>query len=183
MIPESVLRYIEKEGCGVFAGLDIPRPTTESITKCRGYCKENLCGHYSTSWGCPPYVGTPEECIELCRSHDSCAVVTMPLGCTFDDEEGLESETARAQGIGREIKRLMLSEGIDALVLADGPCLQCERCTVLDEEPCRYPERKVPSASGFGIIVNEYLTRVGISIDPEKPCLYCFILTRDCMPQ
>ncbi|NLL94625.1 MAG: DUF2284 domain-containing protein [Thermoplasmatales archaeon] len=182
MIPQSVLKYVEKEGCGAFVGLEAPRPTAGSIAKCRGYCEENLCGHHSTNWGCPPYVGTPEECVDLCNSYDSCTLVTIPFDCDPEDEEAVESTMARAQGIGREIKRLLLDEGIDALVLADGPCQHCGRCAALDGEPCRHPERRVPSVSAFGILVNDYLERVGIAVNPERMCLYCFALTRDRTP-
>lgn len=39
-------------------------------------CEVNSCGHYGTSWSCPPAVGTLEECKEQCLQYDHVFIFT-----------------------------------------------------------------------------------------------------------
>lgn len=175
MIPPEIKKYLDREGCGYHEGLPVPQPDEASMDVCRRFCEENLCGSYGRNWGCPPHIGDGASCIERCVSYGSCFLVTVPVDCGFDEKEKLAESMARAQGIAREVKRKLARAGIKSLTMADGPCSYCDVCSCVKGDPCTHPDNMVPSASGFGIMVKDYLESVGIPTD-DPPNFYCFVL-------
>lgn len=165
---ENIHSAIRKEGFGYTDIVKAPRSDTETGLKFRKICETNRCGTYNTSWTCPPAVGPVDECIDAMHGYDDCIIVTK----TFEDVDMNDSASLKRmadihQSGCRRIKHAFMDEGFDVLALTDGACNFCGSCTYPDA-PCRSPEEKVPSVSGYGIDMGEYIPKSGLEFSFEK---------------
>ena len=99
----------------------------------RSFCEENICGMYGRCYMCPPDIGPVEELIAQVRSFDRGLLyqTVSPLEDSFDIEGMRE----------------------DALHLTVGGCGLCPQCAKPMGQPCRHPERALPSLESHGIDV------------------------------
>ena len=129
----------------------------------RDACKKNLCGVYGKCWMCPPDVGDIDVLMAEIRKYEH-ALWYQTIGELEDsfDIEGM-GEAKR--------KHLQLSHKLEAqaktlmgahLHLACGGCGVCERCARRDDEPCRFPDKAMPSLEAYG--VNVYQTTQSTSL-------------------
>ena len=130
----------------------------------RRLCEDNLCGKYNRNYGCPPFVGTPEEVIAKARTYEN-ALIMQTVSELEDsyDVEGMAEAGARHNAMSKEVAAKMAAEYPDSIVLTAGGCTKCERCAAMDKQPCHFPEQKItPSLSSFCINVAQTAGKCGM---------------------
>ncbi len=147
------------------AGLAPPAVTLDTIRECRGYCATDDCGCYDKYCSCPPRSGTPEERLKILAHYSKCAVVPVLYQADYRDKEQMAICMKDLQDRCREMVFKLREKSIDCLGFADGGCQYCERCSALDDEPCRFPEMQIQSVSGNGILMGDFLKRSGIECE------------------
>ncbi len=141
-----------------FSGAEIISVKNISLSaEFRDACAVNRCGVYGKCWMCPPDVGDIYELMERVRgfSHGILCQLIYKLEDSYDIEGMTEARKAHSR-MGRELYRRLRDElPSDSLHLSCGGCGVCERCSKLDGEPCRFPEKATPSLEAYGINVSE----------------------------
>lgn len=131
----------------------------------REWCKRNACGKYGTNWMCPPGVGDLEE-LEAAACHYTYGLVMQtvhPLEDSFDFEGMMDGKEAHEKVFRQVYAHLQsLGELGEMLPLNAGACTLCPRCAYLDEQPCRFPEKAMPSLEAYGIDVVDLVAKCGI---------------------
>ena len=115
---------------------------------------ENECPMYGKSWACPPGVGSVERCREKCLSFDNCLMISTIAEvediANIDETLATRPEhEAVTNGVGDILREL----GAEPYILSTEACTVCERCAILDGEPCRLPEKMHPCVESQGINV------------------------------
>jgi len=66
------------------------------------------------------------------------------------------------------------------MVMAAGPCTVCEKCSALDDEPCRFPEETAYSMEGSGIDVVRMSMNAKMTYNAGlgKAAFFCLALYR-----
>jgi predicted metal-binding protein len=151
-----------------FKKIDPPSPDAETMSTCRKLCEQNLCGAYGTSWGCPPGVGTGEECLNIIRKFSNAAVITKKFdNIDTSDLKSLDALGKEHQEVCRRFGNALKKEGYEALPLSDGGCKYCKTCSYPDE-PCRFPDQCVTSISCYGIMMEGYMKSQNIDFEFRK---------------
>jgi len=161
----------------VFKKIDPPAPDPESMKKCRELCEQNLCGEYGVTWGCPPGIGTEEECLRKVTGFSDAVVIIKKFeNIDLKNNILVKDLAADYQDMCRRFSSLMKKEGYKVLPLSDGGCSYCGECSYPD--PCRFPDQLVPSISAFGIPMEEYMRSQGIEFEfaDNEMTLYGIIL-------
>jgi len=122
----------------------------------RDMCKSNVCGRYGTNWACPPAVGEIDKVKSEINEYAKALVIQTisQLEDSFDFEGMLEAKKAHKATfieIFNTIKQMYPKHHM--MGLSAGGCEFCERCTYLDNKPCRFPEELIPPIEGYGIDV------------------------------
>ena len=138
----------------------IPVPTLHTISTCRKLCESNECGAYGITWACPPGSATPGECIEMLSGYESAALITRIYELNPRDMKAAGAAAMQFQDDCRKAAAALREEGADIFMMADGRCGYCENCTYPDAE-CKHPDMLVPSISGFGIEMSDYVKECG----------------------
>ena len=179
---DIVTKILNKEdNCSVKVHAPLPKITYASIEKNRSLCRTNMCGHYNHSWTCPPNCGSAEYCLERICSYKDCDVI-MKRFCNvdFSDNDSVERMMNGFRDLCRDVMIGCRKEGFDVLAFADGPCSYCEECAFLKGKNCCHPDMQVPSVSGYGFDMTEFLKSIGESFgfSKEYVTLYGVILFR-----
>lgn len=131
----------------------------------RTLCEQNSCGKYGTCWMCPPYVGPVEELIARAKTYQNALVYQM-IGQLEDsyDFEGMMAAAQQMNQLSQHLRDRLapVLEGTP-LYLGAGACLVCQRCALLDQQPCRFPERAMPSLESYGINVSQLAPLCGMN--------------------
>lgn len=112
----------------------------------------NECPMYGKSWACPPGVGEVAACKAKCLTYNSCLMVG-----TITETEDIASmeETLKTrpehEAITNQVRDMLREQGIEPYILSTEACAVCERCAILDGEPCRKPDRMHPCVESHGI--------------------------------
>ena len=124
---------------------------------------ETECPMYGKSWACPPGVGTVEQCKKKCHSFENCLLISSIV--EVRDIANME-ETLATRGdheeLTNQVRDLMREQDVDPFILSSEACALCERCAILDGEPCRMPERMHPCVESQGINVIPVLESRGL---------------------
>jgi len=158
----------------------VPRSSADSVVVFRKKCAENVCGYYDKSWTCPPAVGSPEDCAGQLLGFDKAVIIFRRYeNIDVKDHKMLEHIVRWHQDSTRAVKMMFEEEGVEKLILCEGPCGFCDKCSYPD--PCPFPEEQIPSASGYGIDMEKYLRSNGIEFkfSDNEATLYGIILYRD----
>jgi predicted metal-binding protein len=131
----------------------------------RKACERNTCGKYGANWMCPPGVGPFEELKAKALSFSRGLVFQTihQLEDSFDFEGAVEA-AKKHEEVFRNILASIRSDGNfqEILGLNVGDCKVCDKCTYLDGEECRYPDKAVASVESYGIDVNALVSGCGI---------------------
>ena len=121
----------------------------------RGMCEANRCGVYGKCYMCPPDVGPIEKLMEKIRSYEKGLFyqVICPLEDSFDIEGMAEAKKQLVRVSQQLLDRLPPFLGADALHLSGGGCGLCSPCARVTGEPCRHPDRALPSLESYGMDV------------------------------
>ena len=146
----------------LYAYFEIDPKGLEFSQRVRWICK-NECPMYGKSWACPPGVGEVDTCKAKCLSYAKCLVIgtitevadIADIQCALATRHDHEVITNAVRGFFRE-------QGIEPYILSTEACAHCERCAILDGEPCRFPERMHPCVESHGINVIPTLEENGL---------------------
>lgn len=129
----------------------------------RELCRQNACGQYGKSWMCPPYIGEVETLIRQARSYRRAVLyqIVRPLEDSFDFE-GMMGAAHEINRISQCLRRRAEKEAPGSLFLAAGACLLCERCTLPEGRPCRFPRQATPSLEAYGVDVSRLCAVCGL---------------------
>ena len=124
---------------------------------------ENECPMYGKSWACPPGTGTVECCRKKCLSYENCLLIStiVEVNDIADLEETLATRPDH-EALTNEVVAMMEEQGTKPYVLSTEACTLCERCAILDGQPCRLPEKMHPCVESHGINVVPVLESRGL---------------------
>lgn len=122
----------------------------------RKACEKNICGNYDTNWMGPPAIGPISELMEKVKQYRKGLLVQTvhKLSNSFD-WRGMAVSKDIHEKIFRNIVNNVKEkyEFQDILSLNAGCCTVCKKCTYLDGEKCRYPDKALSSVEAYGIDV------------------------------
>ena len=124
---------------------------------------ENECPMYGKSWACPPGVGDVASCKGKCMSFRNCLMISTITEVTdiADMEETLATRPEH-EAVTLQVRDVMRELGVEPYILSTEACALCERCAILDGEPCRFPESMHPCVESHGINVVPMLESHGL---------------------
>lgn len=124
---------------------------------------EHECPMYGKTWACPPGVGSVEECQKKCLGYNKCLMVgTITETENISDMEQTLKTRPEHEALTNEIRQLLRQQGIEPYILSTEACAVCERCAILDGQPCRKPERMHPCLESHGINLIPTLEELGL---------------------
>lgn len=141
--------------CGASGAAVISGESIVTSEEFRRICESNGCGKYNRCWVCPPHVGEIHELIAQVREYPHALLyqTISRIEDSFDIEGMLEAGSAHVEVSQRLRRQWEDSFGKDALHLTCGGCHLCKKCARLTDEPCRHPEKALPSLEGYGVDV------------------------------
>ena len=124
---------------------------------------ENECPMYGKSWACPPGVGSVDTCRQVCMAYDHCLLISsiVEVRDIADMDETLATRPDH-EALTEQVRELMKQQGVDPFILSTEACTVCDRCAILDGQPCRFPEKMHPCVESHGINVVDVLERRGL---------------------
>ena len=134
----------------------------EFSSRIRWIC-ENECPMCGKSWACPPGVGTVDACKAKCLSYENCLLIStiVEVEDITDIDETLATRPDH-EAVTNEVRDIMRSLGEDPYILSTEACTLCQRCAILDGQPCRFPEKMHPCVESHGINVVPMLESRGL---------------------
>ena len=134
----------------------------EFSSRIRWIC-ENECPMYGQSWACPPGVGTVDHCREKCLSHTNCLLIStiVEVADIANIDETLATRPEHEE-ITNRVGAILEELGVKPYILSTEACAICQRCAILDGQPCRHPERMHPCVESHGINVVPILESRGL---------------------
>ena len=124
---------------------------------------QNECAMYGKSWACPPGVGSVESCKAKCLSYKNCLLVSsiVEVADIADMEETLATRPGH-EALTEQVAQLLRDQGENPYILSTEACSICQRCAILDGQPCRFPEKMHPCVESHGINVVPGLEKLGL---------------------
>lgn len=149
----ELIQYAEEAGFSHVCELNMD--ALKPLPAVRDMCAADKCKMYNKSWCCPPGCGTLEEMNEKMHSFSAGILVqtTAELEDDFDFETMMTSEQEHKEHFMALHDRLCDMD-IRCLFMATGTCTICQECTYPDN-PCRFPERCMPSMEACGLLVSQ----------------------------
>ena len=134
----------------------------EFSSRIRWIC-EHECPMYGKSWACPPGVGSVDTCRQVCMAYDHCLLISsiVEVRDIADMDETLATRPDH-EALTEQVRELMKEQGVDPFILSTEACTVCDRCAILDGQPCRFPEKMHPCVESHGINVVDVLERRGL---------------------
>ena len=129
----------------------------------RAACEENVCGSLGKTYACPPLAGTVEEVAARARGYED-FLLFQTIGQLEDsfDVEGMALAGEKHKVLTRAIHDALYKDMPGLLMLSAGGCDLCADCTAAENEPCRCPERVIPSMSAYCIQVSKAAALAGM---------------------
>ena len=124
---------------------------------------ENECPMYGKTWACPPGVGTVLQCQAKRMGYQNCLMVST-ITEVYDIADIEETLATRGdhEDITNQVAALLEEQGVRPYILSTEACAICDRCAILDGQPCRYPEKMHPCVESHGINVIPAMERCGM---------------------
>ena len=124
---------------------------------------EKECPMYGKSWACPPGTGSVAECEFKCRRYKNCLMVATIT--EVDDISDIDETLATRPGheaITDQVAQLLRDQGVTPYILSTEACSICDRCAILDGEPCRHLDKMHPCVESHGINVVPVMESCGM---------------------
>lgn len=134
----------------------------EFNSRIRWIC-ENECPMYGKSWACPPGVGSLNQCKGKCLVHENCLLISSIV--EVDDIADMEETLATRpdhEALTNEVAAIMEEMGVKPYILSTEACTLCEKCAMLEGQPCRFPEKMHPCVESHCINVVPILESHGL---------------------
>jgi predicted metal-binding protein len=131
----------------------------------REMCKQNVCGQYNRNYMCPPAVKDIEKWKKDISSYKNAVMVTKvyPTKNNFDMSawsEGLADFRKTFIELKEEIETQFPKKKF--LLLGAGGCFICEKCAIVENKPCRFPDKTFTSVEACGIDVMSLSKSAGV---------------------
>ena len=124
---------------------------------------EHECPMYGKSWACPPGVGTVEQCQKTCLSYNrGLLIVTMAQVDDIADIQQTLATRPDHEAITDQVGQVLRDQGVEPYILTTEACTLCQRCAILDGQPCRLPQQMHPCVESQGINIIPVLERRGL---------------------
>lgn len=142
----------------------------------RNMCKQNTCGQYGKNHMCPPAIKGIDEWEQEIKSYKKGVIITKmyPLEKKYDMKamfQGIADFKKTLTRFKQDLEDQFQDEKF--LFLGAGSCRICEKCSYLDDEPCRFPEKAYPSLEACGIDVMSLSKSAGVKYNNgEKTVTY-----------
>ena len=124
---------------------------------------EHECAMYGTTWACPPGVGTVDSCKAKCLSYNKCLLISS-ITEVADISDMAQTLATRAdhEALTDQVGALLRSLGAEPYILSTEACAICDRCAILDNQPCRHRDRMHPCVESQGINIIPTLEANGL---------------------
>ena len=137
----------------------------------RNLCEQNKCGYYGKNHMCPPEIKGIEEWKQEILSFKNAVIVTKfyPTKSSFDMKgmfEGASDFGKTLSSVKQDIEEHFPEKR--KMVLGAGPCLLCEKCTLNDNKPCRFPDKAFPAIEACGVDVMSLSKSAGVKYNNGK---------------
>ena len=137
----------------------------------RAMCKQNACGQYGKNHMCPPAIKDIEAWKEDIESFQKAVIVTKvyAVESSFDFKSMMDG-IADFQKTLMRVKKDIIAQFPDRemLFLGAGACMICDKCSLPEGEPCRFPDKALPSLEACGIDVMRLSREVGVKYHNGK---------------
>ena len=134
----------------------------EFTDRVRWIC-EHECPMYGKTWACPPGVGSVAECEKRCGKFHNCLMIATITEVEDITNIALTLATRpEHEAVTNQVGALLQDQGLRPYILSTEACSLCQRCAILDGEPCRMPEKMHPCVESHGINVIPVLEQCGI---------------------
>ena len=135
---------------------EIPTTQITLSQEVRKMCEQNKCGRYGKNWTCPPAVKSVDEFREDLGAYDTFLIIykVYDVKSSFDWRGMMASGkdfNDRLHGLKKAIQSVL--PDLEFSIFGAGGCQRCERCTYLDDEPCRFPDDAIVSVEASGMDV------------------------------
>ena len=142
---------------------DFIDPKELEFSDCIRWICQNECAMYGKSWACPPGVGSVESCKAKCLSYKNCLLVSsiVEVADIADMEETLATRPGH-EALTEQVAQLLRDQGENPYILSTEACSICQRCAILDGQPCRFPEKMHPCVESHGINVVPVVEKLGL---------------------
>ena len=128
------------------------------------YICQHDCPMYGKSWACPPGVGTVAECEGKCKAFQNCLMLsTITEVADIADIDATLATRPEHEAVTNAVRDLFRAQGLDPYILSTEACTLCPRCTILDGEPCRHPDKMHPCVESHGINILSLLESMGLN--------------------
>ena len=130
----------------------------------RAMCESNACGVYGKCYMCPPDVGDIDELMREIENYDHALVyqTVTELEDSFDFEGMIEAKR-RTYPLAQSLRKFFDDVNITRVLhLGTGGCGVCKICAKRTGEPCRFPEKAMPSLEAYGVNVSELAKASGM---------------------
>lgn len=130
----------------------------------RDMCASNACGMYGKCYMCPPDVGDIDALISEIENYKYALVyqTITELEDSFDFEGMIEAKK-RTYPLAQSLRYAFADMNIFSVMhLGAGGCGVCDECAKRQGEPCRFPERAMPSLEAYGINVSALAKSAGM---------------------
>lgn len=120
----------------------------------RDRCADNYCGFYGKNHMCPPAVGDLAHYRQLIGQYDQGLVFSRAYPIkSRSDFAGMVAAGIAFREIIQQIDQQAKANHQDCVFFTAGTCGICEKCAILDDAPCRFPDQAIPSLEAAGIDV------------------------------
>jgi len=130
----------------------------------RDICATNACGMYGKCYMCPPDVGDIDELMRAVEAYDYALVyqTVTALEDSFDFEGMIEAKK-KSYPLAQSLRQVFADRNITKVLhLGAGGCGVCKTCAKRTGEPCRFPEKAMPSLEAYGVNVSELAKASGM---------------------
>lgn len=140
--------------CGADKAAPIEPSKLYSSSSFRKFCEDNVCGSYGKCWSCPPDIGDIDVLrAELGNYEHIVMYQVMSEVKDYSDAEGLYAAGEKLSDISQKLLMFLRSKLKKPFLLLGGSCHLCRQCAKITNEPCRFPDKLIPSMSAYGIDV------------------------------
>ncbi|MGM9627811.1 MAG: DUF2284 domain-containing protein [Faecousia sp.] len=124
---------------------------------------EHECPMYGKSWACPPGVGSVDRCREKCLGYEQCLMIaTVTEVADISDIRETLATRPEHEAVTNQVRDLLRQQGVEPYILSTEACDICQRCAILDGQPCRMPGKMHPCVESHGINVIPMLESRGL---------------------
>ncbi|MCL1858592.1 MAG: DUF2284 domain-containing protein [Oscillospiraceae bacterium] len=142
----------------------------------RDMCKDNLCGSYGKNYKCPPAVGEPEALKAEVLAYDAVILIQTiyPLEDSYDFEGMEDGRKIHCENINKTREYIINNISFEKmLILGAGGCDICPKCGIVENIPCRFPDKAISSVEGYCMNVADMTNSHGLKyINGENTVSY-----------